>query len=128
MNKVVDCKICGDSLKAKDAENLSDKGLCCDCKMLQNSSELLMTKSSSSRSRMRITVEASLGVGLVPDDEGIVPEGEPMIPVFRIAHHHGTKTYMVFGKRKGLLHRGPHISRGVKISCPTGPQAKGRCG
>jgi len=39
------CKICGDPVKEKDTEDLVDRELCCDCKVLQDNAGLLMTKS-----------------------------------------------------------------------------------
>ena len=39
------CKICGDAVKTDEAQKASDSELCCDCKLLHDSSEHLMHKS-----------------------------------------------------------------------------------
>ncbi len=42
---MIECRICGDALQEKDAQDLNEMALCRDCKVLQDSAELLMTKS-----------------------------------------------------------------------------------
>lgn len=42
---MTECRICGDEVKAEDADNLADSRLCSDCMVLQDGAELLMNKS-----------------------------------------------------------------------------------
>jgi hypothetical protein len=43
-NTVIECRICGDEIKAEDTDTSPDSGLCDDCMVLQNGAELLINK------------------------------------------------------------------------------------